>query len=125
MRTVVLGFLVVVGLVIGAAAAVPERRDGGPQRNVALQLQSTLANADMIAVSANVGDKFQQVTVIDPKARVMSVYHIEFATGQIELRSVRKIQFDLQIKQFNTKEPLPEQIEKALGSEVRDGRNGG
>jgi len=114
MRTVILGLVVVAGLVIGVATAAPERRDGGRERVSAFQLQSTLANADMLAVSATVGDKYQQLTIIDPKLRVMSVYHIEFATGRIALRSVRAFNFDLQMKQFNGKDPLPEEIESLL-----------
>lgn len=114
MRSVILGLVVTAGLVIGAATAAPERPEAASQRSRALQLQSTLANADMLAVSANVGDKYQQLTLIDPKLRVMSVYHIEFATGRIALRSVRSFQFDLQMKQFNGKEPLPEEIEALL-----------
>ncbi len=114
MRTGILGLVVIAGLVIGAATAAPERHEGGRERGAALQLQSTLANADMLAVSANVGDKYQQLTIIDPKLRVMSVYHIEFATGRIALRSVRTFNFDLQMKQFNGKEPLPEEIESLL-----------
>lgn len=112
MRSGILGLVVVAGLVIGAATAAPERHDGGSQRPAALQ--STLANADMLAVSANVGDKYQQLTIIDPKRHVMSVYHIEFATGKIALRSVRAFQFDLQMKQYNGKDPLPEEIESLL-----------
>jgi hypothetical protein len=114
MRTVILGLVVVAGLVIGAAVAAPERRESGRDRASAFQLQSTLANADMLAVSANVGEKYQQLTIIDPKLRVMSVYHIEFATGRIALRSVRAFNFDLQMKQFNGKDPLPEEIESLL-----------
>jgi len=114
MKTAILGFVVVVGLVMGAAVAAPERHEGGRERGGPFQLQSTLANADMLAVSANVGDKYQQLTIIDPKQRVMSVYHIEFATGRIALRSVRTFQFDMQMKQFNGKDPLPEEIEAAL-----------
>ena len=114
MRTVILGLVVVAGLVIGAAMAAPERHEGGRERSSPLQLQSTLANADMLAVSASVGDKYQQLTIIDPKLRVMSVYHIEFATGRIALRSVRAFHFDLQMKQFNGKDPLPEEIESLL-----------
>jgi hypothetical protein len=105
---------VVAALVFGVATAAPERHEGGSQRTTAMQLQSTLANADMLAVSANVGDKYQQLTIIDPKRHVMSVYHIEFATGRIALRSVRAFNFDLQMKQFNGKDPLPEEIESLL-----------
>ena len=114
MRTVVLGLVVIAGLVIGAAMAAPERHEGGRERTGPFQVQSTSANADMLAVSANVGDKYQQLTIIDPKLHVMSVYHIEFATGRISLRSVRTFQFDLQMKQFNGKDPLPEEIESLL-----------
>lgn len=114
MRTVILGLVVVAGLVIGAATAAPERHEVGRDRASPYQVQSTLANADMLAVSANVGDKYQQLTIIDPKLHVMSVYHIEFATGRIALRSVRAFNFDLQMKQFNGKDPLPEEIESLL-----------
>jgi hypothetical protein len=99
---------------MGAAVAAPERHEGGSQRPAAFPLQSTLANADMLAVSASVGDKYQQITIIDPKRHVMSVYHIEFATGKIALRSVRAFEFDLQMKQYNGKEPLPEEIQSLL-----------
>jgi len=44
----------------------------------------------------------------------MSIYHIEFATGRIALRSVRAFNFDQQMKQFNGKDPLPEEIESLL-----------
>jgi hypothetical protein len=114
MRTAIVGVVVIAGMVIGVATAAPERRDGPSQRGGPFQLQSTLANADMLVVSANVGDKYQQLTVIDPKLHVMSVYHIEFATGRIALRSVRAFNFDLQMKQFNGKDPLPEEIESLL-----------
>jgi hypothetical protein len=114
MRTGILGLVVVAGLVIGVALAAPERHEAGSARGIPYQVQSTAANPDMLAVSANVGDKYQQLTIIDPKQRVMSVYHIEFATGRIALRSVRTFQFDLQMKQFNGKEPLPEEIQSLL-----------
>lgn len=115
MRTAILGCLVVLGFVIVAVGAGPDRNDGSPQRVPWSQFQSTLANADMIAVSANVGDKYQQVTLIDPKQRVMSVYHIEFATGTVALRSVRNFQYDQQLMHYNGKDPTPEEL-KALVS---------
>ncbi len=114
MRTGMLGLVMLAGMVMGAALAAPERHDSGSLRGTPYQVQSTAANPDMLAVSANVGDKFQQLTIIDPKRRVMSVYHIDFATGKIALRSVRMFEFDLQMKQFNGKEPLPEEIESLL-----------
>ena len=115
MRSMLLGFPVVIGLVTVVAAGVgADRKEALPQRVPASQLQSTLANADMIAVSANFGEKYQQLTIIDPKQRVMSVYHIEFATGAIALRSVRNFHYDLQLMQYNGKDPLPEDIKSLL-----------
>ncbi len=116
MRGTLLGFLVVFGLAIVAAGAGGDRKEGLPQRVPWGQLQSTLANADMIAVSANVGEKYQQITIIDSKQRVMSVYHVEFATGAIALRSVRNFHYDLQLMQYNGKDPLPEDIKSLLPS---------
>ena len=114
MRAAVLGFLVVIGLGIVAAGAGLERNEGVPQRALWAQVQSTLANAEMLAVSANVGDKYQQLTLIDPKQRVISVYHIEFATGSIALQSVRNFQYDQQLTHYNGKDPLPEHIKSLL-----------
>ncbi len=114
MRTVVLGFVVVVGLVIVGMAAGPERVEAPGVRVPWSQLQSTLANADMIAVSATVGDKFQMLSLVDPKQKVISVYRIDFATGNISLEAVRNFQYDQQLLQHNTKDPTPEQIKLML-----------
>ena len=76
MRTAVLGsFVVAVAvLVLAAVAAGPERSD--PAAPGVRPVQASIAK-DMVALSVTVGDKYQQVTVIDPKLQVMSVYHIE------------------------------------------------
>jgi hypothetical protein len=52
------------------------------------------------------------VVILDPVRRVLAVYQVDSATGQISLKSVRKLAWDLELEGFNTKEPLP--------SEVRD-----
>lgn len=49
----------------------------------------------------------QQIVVVDTRQQTMAVYHIASQTGRIELKSVRKIQMDLTIEQFNASEPLP------------------
>jgi hypothetical protein len=50
------------------------------------------------------------VTVIDPKARVMSVYTIDPKSGEITLRSVRNITWDLQLIEFNATSPTPREL---------------
>ncbi len=65
------------------------------------------AASDVQVHSAVVVNGVQQVVVIDPRQQTMAVYHIPGNTGKIELKSVRKIQMDLNIEQFNASEPLP------------------
>lgn len=114
MRTAVLGFLFVVGCVIVAVGAGSDRSEPASQRIPWSQLQSTLANADMLVVPASVGERYQQVTLIDPKQRVISVYHIDFASGIITLRSVRNFHYDHQLMQYNGKDPLPEDLKSLV-----------
>jgi hypothetical protein len=106
--------VVVIGFVIAAVAAVPDRHGGLPPRGIPVQFYPNAANSDLIAVSANVRDQYQQVTVIEPKQRRIAVYHVDFATGQSALKSVRSFEFDLQLTQFNTKDPLPEELKALL-----------
>jgi hypothetical protein len=40
----------------------------------------------------------------------MSVYHVELSSGNVELRCVRNIHWDLQMMYFNGKSPLPQEI---------------
>jgi hypothetical protein len=113
MRRVILGLVIVMGLVIVAVGAGPERAEP-PQRSSWSQFQSSLANADMIALSADVGGKYQQVTLIDPKQRVMSVYHIDYASGAVALKGVRNFHYDQQLNQYNCKDPLPEDLKSLV-----------
>jgi hypothetical protein len=99
----VLSALAVAGLGIGAEARA--------QRGGAID-----GGAELITVSAMVGDRpqFQQLTVIDPHSRVMSVYHVELASGTITLKSVRNISWDLLLREFNGVNPLPGEIRALL-----------
>lgn len=112
MRTAVL-VLLVVAAVVFAAWGAPQEREAPSRPNAP---QAAAANQDLIAVSAVVGDRLQQVTVIDPKQRVMSVYHIDLVSGKIALRSVRNIHWDLQMTDFNGDAPLPREIQALLES---------
>jgi hypothetical protein len=68
----------------------------------------------LIALTHTAAGNRQQVTIIDPVKRVMAVYHIEPEEGTIELKSERKIQWDLEMIQFNGTTPLPADIRKLL-----------
>ncbi len=112
MKTVALGFLVVSGLVMVAAGVVPTGGEALAQRLPPHIAAAT--DASLIALSTTVGDKYQQLTVVDPKLKVLSVYHVDLASGDVELKCVRAIHWDLQMTYYNGKGPLPQDIQSLL-----------
>ena len=108
MRTALLGALFGAGLVVAAVGATPDRGEVFAQRTSAYR---PTADSGLIALSTVVGEQYQQLTVIDPKQRVMSVYHVELATGDVELKCVRTIHWDLQMMCYNGKGLLPQEIQ--------------
>lgn len=75
---------------------------------------ATGGNGDLIALAVPVEEHRQQVVVIDSVKRVMSVYHIDTTSGEISLKSVRNINWDLQMDGFNATSPLPLEIRSML-----------
>ena len=57
----------------------------------------------------------QAIVVVDPVQRVLAVYHVDKTTGEVALRSVRNITWDLQMVEFNSGEPLPQDIRNMRG----------
>ena len=109
MKTTVLGTVLVGLLVTIVAGAMPDGREAARPRMPAAR--SAASSEGLIALAETVEGKYQQVTVIDPKQQVMSVYHVDLASGAIELRSVRNIHWDLQMSDFNGKSPLSQEIQ--------------
>jgi len=107
MRKLALGLFVIASLLVTALAVLPDRALFAQHAGVATPVGP---ESGLIALSAVIGDKYQQVTVIDPKQQVMSVYHVELSSGNVELRCVRNIHWDLQMMYFNGKSPLPQEI---------------
>ena len=58
--------------------------------------------------------KAPMLTVVDPQTRVLAVYRIDPATGEVTLRGVRNFQFDLQMDEFNGVSPTPREIRSLL-----------
>jgi hypothetical protein len=44
----------------------------------------------------------------------LGVYHIDLASGEIVLKSVRSIHWDLQLGVFNGTSPLPREVQSLL-----------
>jgi hypothetical protein len=50
------------------------------------------------------------LVVVDSATRVMSVYHVHQGTGELSLKSVRNVHWDLQLEEFNSTVPTPREI---------------
>jgi hypothetical protein len=72
------------------------------------------ANSDLITLTSSLGDHRQQLTIIDPKLRSIGIYHVDGASGEISLKSVRNFSWDLQLQEFNGVSPLPREIRSLL-----------
>jgi hypothetical protein len=105
MKAAVIGALLGAGLVIAMTVGAP-----GVRANPSVPGAGT----DLITLSTALGDHRQQLTVIDPKLRVMGVYQIDGTTGEIALKSVRNFSWDLQMTEFNAASPLPREIRSLL-----------
>ena len=112
MRTAVLG-LCLVGVSMIAVAGLGAG-EGSAQQPTPTQIMQAAARGELIAFDTLVGDKIQQITIVDPKRRSLSVYHVELESGKIQLRSVRNIGGDLEIEEYNTARPLPHEIRLQL-----------
>ncbi len=108
MKTILLGALA--GVLVAATGLIAFPGNGEAQiRPPAVQRPAGF-NDGLIALSETVDGRYQQVTVIDPLSRTMCVYHIELASGEIALRSVRKIHWDMQMTDFNGTKPLAQEV---------------
>ena len=110
MRSMVWGAFAVTGLAV-LSAVVGSSRDAAHAQN---GVQRVAPSSELIALTADGGNEVQLVMVVDPKSRVMSVYHINHASGAIALKSVRSIGADLMLDEFNTDSPLPREIRAML-----------
>src|SRR5262245_57593551 len=99
MRRSLFGALLGASLVIAVAAG---RGISEPQYSPPMDsLARTSGNELITHVSATDGAALT-VTVIDPKQRVMAVYHVDRGTGEISPKSVRNFTWDLQMTEFNS-----------------------
>lgn len=87
---------------------------GGP--NVLSGSSARAAQAGDLAVLAEdtADGRFQQLVLVDARSRVVSVYHVDRSSGQVALKSVRNVMWDLQIDEFNGEQPSPQTIRTML-----------
>ena len=114
MRTVLLGALIGAGLAIVAVGATPDAGDLFARQSECQQAAGP--QSGLVVLGVTVDNRYQQVTVVDPVSRAMSVYHVDLMSGEMELRSARDIRWDLQMEYFNGKGLLPPEIRAMLHS---------
>ena|SRR3990172_2985048 len=111
MRHSFVGALLIAGLVIAATAG---RTSSQPPPGAPVDFQPPSQDGELIAHVTAAEGQPQMVTVIDPRQRVMAIYHVDRATGQITPKSVRNFTWDLQMIEFNSGNPLPQDIRSGL-----------
>jgi hypothetical protein len=75
----------------------------------------SVGSGELIALSFDVGNGRQQITLVDPRTRMIGVYHVDPASGELSLKSVRNVHWDLQMDEFNGTTPSPREIRSLLG----------
>ncbi|MEC9091145.1 MAG: hypothetical protein VX438_00465 [Planctomycetota bacterium] len=70
----------------------------------------TAENDGLIAIRLEGNATSSQIALVDPKRKVLSVYGIDRNSGEIKLSSVRKVEWDLRLDEFNGKQPTPREI---------------
>lgn len=80
------------------------------QTNAASPLSGSTGSLQVVANSIANGN--QQLVVVDQNLRSLAVYHVD-PTGNIQLRSVRSLVWDLRMEEFNGQTPTPGELKRA------------
>lgn len=110
MRTVIWGLLIAAGSIVVVATIESRGNDGFADR---LAGANTVPRG-LIALKLTAGAHLDYVALVDPERRVMGVYQIDPSSGEIQLKSVRNVQWDLQMDEFNGTSPAPRDVRAML-----------
>jgi hypothetical protein len=70
----------------------------------------TAKSDGLIAIKLEGDTNANQLALVDPKRKVISVYSVDRVSGEIKLKSVRKVEWDLQLDEFNGHKPSPRDV---------------
>jgi len=120
MRTAAWGLVPLVGLVLVVWGGFALQNPAVAQRPM-MTAPANLPDrhtpsGELIALSFDAGQGRQHITLIDPRTRMIGVYAIDPANGELSLRSVRNAHWDLQMDEFNGANPSPREIRSLLGN---------
>jgi hypothetical protein len=115
MRHSLLGVLATAGLVIAVTAGRGVSESPIVPQGARVEFPAfTSPSSELITHVTAVDGQPQTVVVIDPRQRVMAVYHVSPTTGEITPKSVRNFTWDLQMIEYNSGNPLPQDIRSGL-----------
>ena len=97
-----------------ASGAIPFSSAAHADRTASVQ-----GTDDLITSTVLTSDNRQLVTIIEPRTRVLAVYVVDGATGNVALKSVRNFHWDLQLADFNGNNPLPREIQSLVEQNIR------
>ena len=108
MKNAVFGIAIAMALVVGALVGMAsvETVYANPSQGV--------ASSDLITLQLPPVENRQQLVLIDPRQRAMGVYQVDTNTGEIALKSVRALHWDLQLSEFISAAPLPREIRSLI-----------
>ena len=116
MRHAVVGGVFTIALFMGLLIGWICTSSADAQRPVREPMGRQVEEAGVLALSSDVDERRVQLTIIDPQTRALVVYHVDKPSGEVSLRSVRNFHWDLQMDEFNGKNPLPREIRSLLQS---------
>lgn len=70
------------------------------------------ASGSSMMASVLLSNGFQQIAIFEHSKQTLAVYHINPASGDIQLKSVRRMDADFALQEFNLSEPTPSTIRK-------------
>ncbi|MGI8977924.1 MAG: hypothetical protein ACR2FY_01725 [Pirellulaceae bacterium] len=98
------GYGLLIGIAVGAVALAVEFPQAQAQR---VPAERTPPADQLIALPFEASDGKQQITIVDPRTRVIAVYQVDKVTGSLALRSVRNVHWDLLMEEYNTSHGSP------------------
>jgi hypothetical protein len=102
-----IGAVLVIAVTAGSGSSEPAY---GPAINASAQGQCQ----DLITHVTAADGQSLIVTVIDSRQRAMAIYQVDRGTGKITPMCVRNFTWDLQIIEFNSGNPLPQDVRSGL-----------
>ncbi len=114
MRTALIGLvLFAVAIVAGWSVSTPGLLRAAPPASETKSWPGQ-SGGGVVALSRPLENGDLQVVLIDGERRVMSIYHVAAESGAITLKSVRNVQWDLLMEEYNGAKPYPREIRALL-----------